>query len=123
MQLLNHLLPLPRRQLLILLGQVGTGREDGRAVGHLVRDVHDLAVGFAVFLQQGGDGLARFGGVGDLELAFGVLVLRVDDDEGGVGGRGGRAGEADDLAEGLRGHGFKVVGMMFGVEEMRGGKK
>jgi len=69
-----------------------------------VNDVYDSAVCLAVLLQQASNGFARGRCVGDLELAFGVLVLGVNDDESAVarGGGGGRG--ADNLAEGLDGH-------------------
>jgi hypothetical protein len=73
-----------------------------------VHNVHDFAVCFAVLLQQVRDRFAGGRGVGDLELAFGVLVLGVDDDQGAVAWGGGGGGGADDLAEGLDGHCFDV---------------
>lgn len=78
--LANHLLTVLGLELLILLRQLGIGRENRRAVGSVVDDVHDLAAGVAVLLEQRGDGLAGRGRVGDLQLALCVLVLRVDDD-------------------------------------------
>lgn len=88
-ELLPHnLFTIPRLQLVELFGQLGSARKEGSAFGRVVDDVHDAAglTGVAVLLQQGGDGLARGGDVPDGELAFCILVLGVDDDEGAVGG-------------------------------------
>lgn len=77
---LDDLLPLPRTQLLELLGQFRPGREDGCAVGDLVDDVDDVfgLAGRAPLLEEGGDGFAgRFDGF-SLQVALGVFVLGVD---------------------------------------------
>lgn len=82
MDLLNHLLIPLRRQLLKLLREIRLGCEDRCALGHRVLDVHDFPAAGAVPFEQGGNGFARGGSVGNFEGAFGVFVLRIDDDEG-----------------------------------------
>jgi hypothetical protein len=67
----THMLSLLGCKLLKLLGQLGTGSEDGGAIGHLVYDMHNragLACG-AVFFEERGDGGARGGHVDSFEVA------------------------------------------------------
>lgn len=84
---MQDLLSIFGRELLKFLRKPRTGREDGCARRRVVDDVHDAAAGAAVLLQQGGDGFAGGRDVGHGQLALGVFVLGVDDDEGAVGGR------------------------------------
>ena len=104
MVLANHFLAILGLQLFKLLRELRVWCEDWCAVWCLVNDVHDSAICLAILLQQAGDSFAGRRSVGDLELAFRVLVLGVDDDQSAVArGGGGRRG-ADDLAKGLDGH-------------------
>ena len=81
-ELLPHdSLPIDRLQLVKLLRKVRPGREEGGASRRLVQNVDDGRLGGAVPRQQGGNDLARRIGVGHAELALGVLVLGVDDEE------------------------------------------
>lgn len=66
MILRHHFLAIFGFQLRKLLGQFCVGREDGRTLGHLVNDVHDLAVSSAVLFEERGDGLATGRRVGAL---------------------------------------------------------
>lgn len=68
----NDLLAGLGRQLGELFGERGAGREDGRAGGDGVHDVHDGAGGGAVFLKEGGDGGTRGGDVFGGQLAGGI---------------------------------------------------
>ena len=81
MHFLNYLLTLLWLQLFVLLRQLRLGRENRRAFWNAVCNVHYLSVCIPVFLQKRRNGFACLGCVGDLEFAFGVLVLGIDDDE------------------------------------------
>lgn len=67
-----------------------------------MRYVHDVLAlaGGAVLGDEVGDGAAGAVDLGGFEVAVGVLVLGVDDQEGAVCGASGGAGDADKVAEG-----------------------
>lgn len=50
-------------------------------------DVHDLATRSAVLLEQASDGFPAGFSIGDLQVAFGVLILGIDDNQRRVRGR------------------------------------
>lgn len=105
MNLLNDLLSIFWSELVKLLSQLRVRGEDWRSLWDTVLDVYNLASSVSVLLQQSRNGFARVGSIGDLQLAFGVLVLCVYDHESRVAGRGSRWARADHLAEGLYAHG------------------
>lgn len=82
----NNLLPSLGCQLLELLRQFSPWSEDRSTLGHFVNNMNDvlLFAGRAVSREQVGDDLAALSDILDFELARGVLVLGVDDDQGGV---------------------------------------
>lgn len=86
--LVNDLLSVLRRKLFEFFGQLGAWRKDGCAIWSVVYHVYDLSVALTVLLQKRGDDLPRGGRVGALQLALGILVLSVDDDESAVGDAG-----------------------------------
>lgn len=85
---MNDLFSFLWRKLVELFGQLGAGREDRGAVWSVVYHVNDLPIALTVLLQKRGDDFSRGGRVGALQLAFGVFVLSVDDDECAVGDAG-----------------------------------
>jgi hypothetical protein len=82
--LVDNLLSVLWRKLIELFGELGARSEDRCAIGSVVHDMDNLSVAIAVLLQQRGNNLARGGSVGALQLALGVFVLSIDDDEGAV---------------------------------------
>lgn len=97
--LVDNLFSILGREFLELFGELGARSENRCAVGSVVHDVNDLSISIAVLLQKRGDDLARRGRVGALQLALGVFVLSIDDDEGAVCHTGRRWLHADQFAE------------------------
>lgn len=99
--LVNDLLAVLGRQFLELLSQLRSGREHRRARGSIVDNMDNVSVGSSVLFEESLDDLARGLDVGHGELALGVLVLRINDDQGAIlCGCSGRR-DADNLAERL----------------------
>lgn len=79
MDLLNDFLPIFWCNFVKLLGQLCLGRKYRSSLRYDVLDVYDLASCVSVLVQQTCDGLACLGCICDLELAFGIFILRVND--------------------------------------------